>query len=742
MLALIGLVGMGGVTAINIWGDARQAASSHAVAAARDAHDVELRLQLLLLEARRFEKDFLLRRDEKSLTQHAATMGAIAQTLDTLAIAAGDRAAIAGTIADVRAGVAAYTASFTALAGYVRHVGLTENAGLLGELRLAVRNAEQQIVTVDAAKVQVSILLMRRHEKDFLARLDPRYIAELKAEMPKFAAALATVDLADTVRRDILGKLEIYQDKFNDLAEARLAQEAATRELSRIYAGFEPLGQQLTATFTALAKTANDDGALAATVTQRLTALTLAFVILVAGSLSWIIGRNIAGPIIAVTNAMTGLVKGDLDTPLPAEGRRDEIGKMVSALRSFRDSLLEADHLRRDQAAQRDKADTEKRGALVDMAKRIETEAGKAVAEVSKSATSMIVVAEEMSSLAGRTGASAQAAVTLGATALGNAQMVAAAAEELSASILEISNRVNQSTTVVTDAVGAVTDARTTILTLTERVGRIGAVADMIGEIAAKTNLLALNATIEAARAGDAGKGFAVVASEVKALATQTARSTDEIAGHLADVRKVTADVASAMQRIETTIEQVNIISGSIAAAVEQQGAATAEIARNVTETATSVNEMASRNTMVSHEAEQAGRYAAEVLSNSNGLQDAMHALRRTMTHAVRTSSSDVDRRHDARHLVNLTCRVERAGYPPQEAQLADLSERGARLLGLANAVIGSAGILHIIGLSRAISFRVVGLDRDEAGVAFANDAAAEQSVHALIATLAQRKAA
>ena len=108
----------------------------------------------------------------------------------------------------------------------------------------------------------------------------------------------------------------------------------------------------------------------------------------------------------------------------------------------------------------------------------------------------------------------------------------------------------------------------------------------MIGEIAAKTNLLALNATIEAARAGDAGKGFAVVASEVKALATQTARSTEEIARHIGEVRDATGASVAAVARIEQTIGEINAIAGSIAAAVEQQGAATAEIARNVAETA------------------------------------------------------------------------------------------------------------------------------------------------------------
>jgi len=154
----------------------------------------------------------------------------------------------------------------------------------------------------------------------------------------------------------------------------------------------------------------------------------------------------------------------------------------------------------------------------------------------------------------------------------------------------EIAGQVSRSSEIVGRAVVAGNETKTTIEALNQEVERIGAVADMIGDIAAKTNLLALNATIEAARAGDAGKGFAVVASEVKQLAAQTARSTQEITRHIGQVRSATNASVSAVTRIEQTISEINTIAGSIAAAVEQQGAATAEIARNVTETAGAVS--------------------------------------------------------------------------------------------------------------------------------------------------------
>ena len=193
---------------------------------------------------------------------------------------------------------------------------------------------------------------------------------------------------------------------------------------------------------------------------------------------------------------------------------------------------------------------------------------------------------------------------------------------------------------------------------LNEQVGRIGAVADMISEIAAKTNLLALNATIEAARAGDAGKGFAVVASEVKALATQTASSTQEIGRHIDEVRAATGASAAAVRRIEQTIGEINAIAGSIAAAVEEQGAATAEIARNVAETATAANEMTGQISEVSSEAERTDQHAGAVQDNASGLNAAVSELKQSLIRVVRTSTADVDRRIVTRHQVDLPCRL------------------------------------------------------------------------------------
>jgi methyl-accepting chemotaxis protein len=243
---------------------------------------------------------------------------------------------------------------------------------------------------------------------------------------------------------------------------------------------------------------------------------------------------SVSKPVLAMARAMQGLAEGNQAIAIAGIGRGDEVGRMADALEVFRVHAIERARLESAQAEQERRAAAEKEAALVQMAETVETEAATALDAIGRRTVAMVGVADAMSTSATRTGQSAESAAAASAQALATAQAVAGAAEELAASIREIAGQVNQSAEVVGRAVAAGGEARSAIEALNGQVAQIGAVADMIGEIAAKTNLLALNATIEAARAGDAGKGFAVVASEVKALAAQTARSTQEIAQHIA----------------------------------------------------------------------------------------------------------------------------------------------------------------------------------------------------------------
>jgi methyl-accepting chemotaxis protein len=443
----------------------------------------------------------------------------------------------------------------------------------------------------------------------------------------------------------------------------------------------------------------------------------LAFAAMLCGLAAVIVISGVSSPVLAMAGAMHQLADGDHSTEIVGLGREDEIGRMAHALEVFRDHAIERARLEAARAEHEQRTTEEKRAALINMAQSIETETMTALEQIGRRTGAMAATADQLSTSAARTEASSRSAGSAAAQALTTAQTVASAAEQLAASIREIGGQVSQSTEVVGRAVSAGSETRTTIAALNEQVARIGAVADMIGEIAAKTNLLALNATIEAARAGDAGKGFAVVASEVKALATQTARSTQEIGRHIDEVRTATGASVAAVARIEQTIGEIDAIASSIAAAVEQQAAATVEIARNVGETATAANTMTDRTMEVSLEAQQTGHRAAEVLDNTTALNAAVEALRRMVIHAVRTANADVDRRNYRRRpcLADATigcqgevgkavirdvseqgCMVETSlRWPPGQLVDLDLARFGSRLKG--NVVHQAEDALRIV---------------------------------------------
>jgi methyl-accepting chemotaxis protein len=464
--------------------------------------------------------------------------------------------------------------------------------------------------------------------------------------------------------------------------------------------------------------------------------------LIVALAIRVIFARVISRRLVGMTAVMRRLAEGDRTVDVPVQQHADEIGAMASAVAVFKRQAIENDQLAIEHEKARRQADLDKSDALHGMADKIEAEMGSALEQIGRRTAAVAATAAGMDESASRTGAAAQSASQAAGHAVANAQTVASAAEELAASIREIGGQVGQSTAVVGRAVAAGGEARATIEALNGKVERIGAVAELIGDIAAKTNLLALNATIEAARAGDAGKGFAVVASEVKQLATQTARSTEEISRHIAEVRGATGESVAAVSNIEQTITEIDAIASSIAAAVEEQGAATTEIARNVTQTAEAANEITGRIAEVSAEATDTGQHAAEVRADAAGLADLVEHLRRTVVRVIRTSTAEVDRHLNRWYDVDLPCRLTVTGHGVLDGRVLNVSEGGGRIQTAATVPEGARGMLGIDRVAAGLPFTVRDNDDGLLGVAFELDEADKVALRSALERLAAPLAA
>ncbi len=454
-----------------------------------------------------------------------------------------------------------------------------------------------------------------------------------------------------------------------------------------------------------------------------------------------IFARVISRRLVGMTAAMLRLAEGDRTVEVPVQSHADEIGAMARVMQVFKHHVVES-YLATERESERLQVELGKNTALRDMAVTIEMETSAALAQISLRTAAMTTTAGGMSSSASRTEFAAVSAAEAAGQAVANAQTVANAADQLAASIMEIGEQVSHSAEVANRAVTAGSETRATIEALNGQVARIGAVVEMIGEIASRTNLLALNATIEAARAGDAGKGFAVVASEVKSLATQTARSTQDIGRHINEVRSATTAAVAAVARIEQTISEINAIASAVASAVEKQSAATTGIAFNVTETASAANDMSDRIIVVSAEAEQTEKHAVSVRENAAALEVAMTELRHAIVRVVRTSSSEVDRRQATRYRVDLPCRLTVASGM-HEARLADLSECGAMLCDAPSLEPDARGTILLGGVAMPVPFVVRTVDDQGAmHVAFDVDDAIRSAIRAMLERQQQQCAA
>jgi len=629
-IGAVGLAGLLAVGAIYEAGSRSQESSRATAEAARNISSLNSKVAMDMLEARRAEKDFQLRRDQTYTKRHAELTAGIVRGLDALKgqARADGFAAIAEKVDSVRAGFDSYVREFSALEQAELQLGLNETLGLSGSLRGAVHDIEKKLKENDEPRLTSAMLMLRRHEKDFMLRRDQKYVGELKKAVVEFSRLLDASSLEPATKADIAKKLQKYQADFvawaDGMQQVVSHGSAMSKEFHRIEPVIVEIGQRIEERYrTAEATEAGTRNSIR---TWMLVAFAIAF--LVVSCTSLLIGKSISNALLAMVRTMTRLAKGDAAAEVPSFGRRDEIGEMAGAVEVFKNNMIETERLRAEQV-EAEKQQAERRKAdMHELADAFEGAVGEIVETVSSAATELEASSNTLTMAAERSNGLATAVASASEEASANVSAVSAASEEMTASIGEISRQVQESSRVASEAVGQAQKTNARVSELSKAASRIGDVVELINTIAGQTNLLALNATIEAARAGEAGRGFAVVASEVKALAEQTAKATGEISQQIAGIQAATEESVDAIREIGETIGRMSEISSAIASAVEEQGASTQEISRNIQNAAQGTSEVSANIADVQRGAGETGAASAQVHASAKSLSSESNRLK------------------------------------------------------------------------------------------------------------------
>lgn len=358
--------------------------------------------------------------------------------------------------------------------------------------------------------------------------------------------------------------------------------------------------------------------------------------LLVAIASLFLLNAAVTRGIVAMTAAMGRLAQNDMTIDIPFSNRLDEVGEMAKAVQVFKDNAIRVSKLEQKEAEDR-RAEQRKAETMKLAVASFEEVVGEIVQTVSSASTQLEASARNLNSTAARSQELTARVSSTSQDCSSNVQSVASATEELSSSVNEISRQVQESARMANDAVNQAQQTNDRVAELSKAAGRINDVVELISSIAGQTNLLALNATIEAARAGEAGRGFAVVASEVKALAEQTSKATGEIGQQITGIQEATQQSVGAIKEISSTIEKLSEISSAIAAAVEEQGAATQDISRNVQQAASGTQQVSANISDVQRGASETGTASSQVLSAAQTLASDSNRLKTEVSKFLNT---------------------------------------------------------------------------------------------------------
>jgi methyl-accepting chemotaxis protein len=509
-----------------------------------------------------------------------------------------------------------------------RNLLLSEGDKMAAEMQKFVDGTANTPFAHAADALDTKVALVRVANWRFMASRDQKGTATFKTNLEKARQQIAELEKADlpsnlaSLLNAVKADLTKYSEAFDKASTGLLlGDELYYKSVTPMTVSAIDKMKIVKESIGAASKKTNVETEERINSTVMMQEIVASAVLLLGVLIAFFIGRSISKPLSGLTSGMQELAEGNFGVVLPGLGRKDEVGDMAQAVETFK---VKAEQKARAEAeakmTQDQAAAAQRKQDMQKLANDFEAAVGEIIETVSSASTELEASAGTLTSTAERSQQLTTMVAAASEEASTNVQSVASATEEMASSVNEISRQVQTSSSIANEAVAQARKTNDRVGELAKAASRIGDVVELINTIAGQTNLLALNATIEAARAGESGRGFAVVASEVKALAEQTARATGEISQQITGIQAATQDSVAAIKEIGDTIGRMSEIASTIAAAVEEQGAATQEISRNVQQAAEGTQQVSSNITDVQRGTSETGSASSQVLSAAQSL--------------------------------------------------------------------------------------------------------------------------